>query len=159
MGEMAHMFLERNKTTPVSAYERFGVALTAGYPTETAVAGIVADLGLRIGHPTTVGNVFSVGSLLRIYDRYGPSVLKLVLSILRDAYGSVSQAFGRRFLDGLALVIRDVPASRSRLARQGARLPAEWVLRPRTDRGGLSSEPRPPDWPMRRRRCGRHLQP
>ena len=109
MGEMAHMFLERNKTTPVSAYERFGVALTAGYPTETAVAGIVADLGLRIGHPTTVGNVFSVGSLLRIYDRYGPSVLKLVLSILRDAYGSVSQAFGRRFLDGLALVIVTYP--------------------------------------------------
>ena len=109
MAEMAHMFLERNKTTPVSAYERFGVAVTAGYPAETAVAGIVAGLGLRIGYPTSPGNVFSVGSLLRIHDRHGAAVLELVLLILRDAYGSLSQAFGRRFLDGLALVLVTYP--------------------------------------------------
>ena len=108
-GEMAHMFLERNHTTPVSAFERFGVALTAGYPAETAVAAIVTGAGLRIGHPTGSGNVFSVGSLLRIHDRYGPAVLELVLSILRDAYGPISQAFGRRFLEGVALVLVTYP--------------------------------------------------
>ena len=34
MAEMARMFLGRNRSTPVSAFERFGVAVTAGYPTE-----------------------------------------------------------------------------------------------------------------------------
>ena len=61
MAEMARMFLGRNRSTPVTAFERFGVAVTAGYPTEGAITKIVESLGLKIGYPKTEGNVYSVG--------------------------------------------------------------------------------------------------
>ena len=32
LSEMAHMFLGRNHSTPVNGFERFSVAVTAGYP-------------------------------------------------------------------------------------------------------------------------------
>ena len=41
MAEMARMFLGRNRSTPVTAFERFGVAVTAGYPAERAITEIV----------------------------------------------------------------------------------------------------------------------
>ena len=56
MPEMARMFLGRNRSTPVTAFERFGVAVTAGYPTEGAITKIVESLGLKIGYPKTEGN-------------------------------------------------------------------------------------------------------
>ena len=71
MADMARMFLGRNRTTPVSAFERFGVAVTAGYPTEVAISEIVAGLGLKVGYPKIAGNVFSVGAMRRVYDRHG----------------------------------------------------------------------------------------
>ena len=102
--EMARMFLRRNQTTPVTAFERFGVAVTAGYSAEVAISEIVAGLGLQIGHPKTTGNIFSVGALRRVYDRDGADVLGRVLRVLRDAYASSPQGFGRRLIEGVALV-------------------------------------------------------
>lgn len=58
-----------------------------------------------IGHPKTKGNVFSVGTLRRVYDRNGPFVLERVLRVLRDAYLASPAAFGRVLIDGLALVL------------------------------------------------------
>ena len=51
MTEMARMFLGRNQSTPVTAFERFGVAVTAGYPAERAITEIVESLELKIGLP------------------------------------------------------------------------------------------------------------
>ena len=103
--EMARMFLGRNDSTPVTAFERFGVAITAGYPTESAIAGIVSKAGLKIGHAGRNGNVFSVGALRRVYDREGEQVLERVLCVLRDAYDSSGHAFSARLIDGVALVL------------------------------------------------------
>ena len=100
MAEMARMFLGRNRSTPVTAFERFGVAVTAGYPAESAIAEIVAGTGLKIGYPKTDGNVYSVGALRRVYDRDGAGVLDRVLRVLRDAYNSSAHAFGARLVDG-----------------------------------------------------------
>ena len=47
IAEMARMFLGRNRSTPVTPFERFAVAVTAGYPTEVAITKIVESLGLR----------------------------------------------------------------------------------------------------------------
>ena len=105
MAEMATMFLGRNRSTPVTAFERFGVAVTAGYPAEVAIAGIVESLGLKIGDPKVRGNVFAVGALRRVYDRDGGEVLTRVLRVLRAAFESDPQAFGRRLLEGLGLVL------------------------------------------------------
>ena len=78
MAEMARIFLGRNRTTPVTAFERFGVAVTAGYPAEVAIDRIVSDAGLEIGYPKTDGKVFSVGALRRVYDREGGPVFEKV---------------------------------------------------------------------------------
>ena len=104
LAEMARMFLGRNRSTPVSAFERFSVAVTAGYPVETAIADIVSGLGLRIGYPKQIGNVFAVGALRRVYERDGAKTLERVLRILRDAYDSSSNGFDRRLIEGLGLV-------------------------------------------------------
>ena len=71
LADMARLFLGRNESTPVTAFERFGVAVTAGYPKETAIKAIVEKAGLQIGYPGADGNIFSVGALRRVYDRYG----------------------------------------------------------------------------------------
>ena len=105
LSEMADMFLRRNRSTPVTAFERFGVAVTAGYPTEVAISKIVTGLDLKIGHPKTEGSVYSVGALRRVYDRDGAAVLQRVLRILRDAYLSSPAGFGRMLIDGLGLLL------------------------------------------------------
>lgn len=107
--EMARMFLGRNHSTPVTAFERFAVAVTAGYPTESAIAGIVSNARLKIGHAGRNGNVFSVGALRRVYDREGEQVLERVLCVLRDAYESSGHAFSARLIDGTALVLGTYP--------------------------------------------------
>ena len=105
LAEMARMFLGRNRSTPVSAFERFSVAVTAGYPVETAIAEIVSGLGLQLGYPKNIGNVFAVGALRRVYDRDGAQTLERVLRVLRDAYHSSPNGFDRRLIEGLGLVL------------------------------------------------------
>ncbi len=63
LSEMARMFLGRNHSSPVTAYERFGVAVTAGYSPEVEIDKLVSSVGLKVGHPAK-GNVFSVAALL-----------------------------------------------------------------------------------------------
>ena len=130
LAEMARMFLGRNRSTPVSAFERFSVAVTAGYPVETAIADIVSGLGLRLGYPKQIGNVFAVGALRRVYDRDGAKTLERVLRILRDAYDSSSNGFDRRLIEGLGLVraaysaVKDERLARAlALERHGGRIP------------------------------------
>ena len=49
IAEMARMFLGRNRSTPVTPFERFAVAVTAGYPTEVAITKIVESLFANVG--------------------------------------------------------------------------------------------------------------
>ena len=103
--EMARLFLGRNSSTPVSAFERFGGAVTAGYPVEVAITEIVGGLGLQVGYPRSRGCVFPVTSLRRVYDTAGPEILQRVLRVLRDAYQLNPRAFTSRLIQGLALVL------------------------------------------------------
>ena len=105
MTEMARIFLGRNRSTPVTPFERFGVAVTAGYPTETAILEIVESTGLKIGHPKVHGQVYSVGALRRVYDRHGPAVLARVMRVLCDAYQGAPAGLGRTLIDGVGLVV------------------------------------------------------
>ena len=105
IAEMARMFLGRNRSTPVTPFERFAVAVTAGYPTEVAITKIVESLGLKVGYPKTDGNVYSVGALRRVYDRYGADTLERVLRVLRDAYENRAAGLTRQLIDGVGLVI------------------------------------------------------
>ena len=103
--EMADLFLGRNRSRAVTAFERFSVAVTAGHPRECAIMGVVHGAGLEVGHQAGLRTVHSVGALIRVYDRDGPEVLGRVLRILRDAYAGAPAAFGRVLVDGVGLVI------------------------------------------------------
>ena len=105
MAEMARMFLGRNRSTPVTAFERFRVAVTAGFPAETAITEIVEGLGLKIGHARTEGKIHAVAALRRVYGRHGPDTLERVLRVLRDAYDRSAAGFGQQLIDGLGLVL------------------------------------------------------
>ncbi len=105
MADMARMFLGRNRSTPVTAFERFSVAVTAGYRTEGAIAQIVDRVDLKVGYPKTDGNVYSVAALRRVYDRHGAIVLERVLSVLRDAYQRSPAGLGGQLIDGVGLVL------------------------------------------------------
>ena len=119
MAEMARMFLGRNQSAPVTAFERFGVAVTAGYPAERAITEIVESLGLKIGYPGTEGNVYSVGALRRVYDRYGAKTLERVLRVLRDGYNSNPAGLGGQLIDGLGLVLATYPRIDEKLLIEG----------------------------------------
>ena len=103
--EMADLFLGRNRSRPVTAYERFTVAVTAGHPRECAIMEILRGAQLEIGHQAGLRTVHSVGALIRVYERDGPEVLRRVVCVLRDAYAGTPAAFGRLLVDGVALVV------------------------------------------------------
>lgn len=105
IAEMARLFLGRNQSSPVTAFERFGVAVTAGYPTERAITEIVERAGLKIGYPGTDGNIYSVGALRRVYERYGRKILERTLQVLQDAYNKSAASLGARLIDGVGLVV------------------------------------------------------
>ena len=102
--QMADLFLGRNRSRPVTAFERFQVAVTAGYAREQAITEVVKATKLEIGKERARGCIFSVGALQRVYDRLGPRVLRRTLETLRDAYDGAPVAFGGAIIEGQALV-------------------------------------------------------
>ena len=111
--EMAELFLGRNDATPVSAYERFLVSVTAGRPTETAIVEIVKAEKLEVRPQDQTGSVFCVGTLIRVYKRGGAELLRRTLGLLRDAYSGDSSAFASVIIDGMALMLRRYPDANS----------------------------------------------
>ena len=159
MTEMARMFLGRNRSTPVTPFERFGVAVTAGYPTETAITEIVESTGLKIGHPKVPGQVYSVGALRRVYDRHGPAVLERVMRVLCDAYQGAPAGLGRTLIDGVGLVVATYGGLNRQVAcRSPRQRPSRGACAEAAGRG-VPGTPWAPGPGMCRRRGGRHLQP
>ena len=159
MTEMARMFLGRNQSTPVTAFERFKVAVTAGYPTERAITEIVESLGLKVGYPGTEGNVYSVGALRRVYDRYGANTLERGLQVLRDAYNSNPAGLGRALIDGVGLVLATYPSNRREPADRGTRQGTARGTGAAAPRRAVPRAPRAPGTRVHRCWSSRHLQP
>ena len=102
---MADLFLGRNRSRVVNAFERFSVAVTAGHPKENAIVDVVNAAKLELKADHRKGCIFAVAALKRVFAREGPAVLRRVLETLRDAYDSVPGAFGRPMVEGLGLVV------------------------------------------------------
>ena len=106
---MADLFLGRNRSLAVSAFERFLVAVTAGHPRECAIMWIVRDAELDVREERRPASVHSVSALQRVYDPGGPELLRRVLVALRDAYDGDPMAFESVVVDGLGLVFHRYP--------------------------------------------------
>lgn len=100
----AETFLRLNNTMAVNAFNKFKVAVTAGRPDESAISLIVRNLGMKITLDRNVeGRVAAVGTLLRIYRKFGGTVLARTLEIIRNTYGNAGLEASP--LAGMALVV------------------------------------------------------
>lgn len=105
----AEVFLKLNTVKAVNAYEKFRVGVTAGRPVETAITKIVQSCDLKISMDKGEGTIRAVGTLVKVYERSGGSVLRRALSIIRDSYGSAG--FEAAVIDGIAHVCARYEAS------------------------------------------------
>ena len=83
----ADKFLALNNRLNVNTFQKFKVALKAGHEVPLSIACIVNALKLVISKEQVPGAVRCVGTLLKVYTRYGAEPLKRALLIARDAYG------------------------------------------------------------------------
>ena len=87
-GEEAEMYLSLNDTLAQSAFDKFRIAVVAQREMECDIYRIVHSVGLSVTRDRIEGGVRAVGTLVRVYKRGGPKVLKRTLTIIRDAYGT-----------------------------------------------------------------------
>ena len=155
--QMARLFLGRNQTSPVTAFERFGVAVTAGYPAEVEINAIAERVGLRIGHPKTRGNVFAgrAAPAARSPWRAGSRACPAPLARCLPVDSAWLRAFAPRRARPRA---RHLLANRRRRARARSCRRAARRARSAASCRGLSPAPRPPAGRLHRRRDRRHLQ-
>jgi len=100
--EEAEMFLRRNKKLTVTSLSKFKVGVTAGRPAEVAINDIVTSLDLRVANGKTIGSISAVGTLMRVYSRFGGDNLRRSLVIIRDAYGDAGlEAY---VIEGIAML-------------------------------------------------------
>lgn len=101
--EEAVKFLALNTVKAVSAFEKFKIGVVAGLPTETEIDKVVRKAELKISRDKSEGAIRCVGTLVKVYDRSGSSVLFRTLGIIRDAYGTYG--FEAAVVDGIAHVV------------------------------------------------------
>lgn len=95
----ADMFCRYNNQLPVNTFDRFRVAVTAGYAEETAIKKVVEDAKLVISQEKLPGAVGAVGTLKRVYSRSDGETLGKSLRIIRGAFGDAG--FEAMVIDGM----------------------------------------------------------
>ena len=98
--EEARMFDRLNNTLRVNAIDRFMTRLTAGEQVELAIQAALHKEGFSIARKPAPGVVSSVGTLLSIYKRSGPEILRQALRITSRAYGD--SGLETSVIDGIA---------------------------------------------------------
>lgn len=83
----ADMFLELNSDLPVSAFEKFKIAVTAGRFEQCQINDIVGAAGLKIALSKEDGSVGCVSTLTDIFRKGGEECLARTLVIVLESYG------------------------------------------------------------------------
>lgn len=102
--EMARMFLGLNTRRAVNPMSNFHIAVTGKMERETAILSVVESLHLKVGRAMDDNTVGSVGTLAKIYDRWGVGILKQTLRTVQQAWGGSANSFQQSILEGLALI-------------------------------------------------------
>jgi hypothetical protein len=97
----ADMFLDLNKVKPVSAMDKFQVAIVAKRETECDIDRIVRAQDLTVG--SGVQAIGCVAAISKTYTNGGPSVLGTTMRVIRDAYGL--PGFSARTTEGIGLFV------------------------------------------------------
>lgn len=92
-----------------STIDRFRAGVVERDPALLRVKAIVESLGMDVrptgGVQSGSGCVGAVGALTRVYGRYGPGMLELVLRTLYAAFGDRSNAYSLQMINGMAAFI------------------------------------------------------
>lgn len=134
IAEEAAWFEKLNKNiTPVSAFDRFNVGVTAGYPSNVDIVRILQTFGLTYGVKHRDGVVSAVDTLVQIYEMRIPGtgrkkngstglpqghLLSRTLQVLTKAWGIERNAFDGMLMRAVAGAINkhDVRIEGNRLA-------------------------------------------
>lgn len=100
--EEAELYLSLNDVLTNSAFDRFRIAVVAGREMECDIDRIVRAQGLSVTRDRIEGGIRAVGTLVRVYRRGGPKVLRRTLVIIRDAYGT--PGFEAPVIDGIGFL-------------------------------------------------------
>lgn len=85
--EEAEAFLKLNDTLAVDAMSKFKVGVQAGRAEESDINRIVLAQGLKITREKVDGGIAAVGTVTRVYRRFGGATLGRSLRIIRDGFG------------------------------------------------------------------------
>lgn len=96
----AEAFLRLNDILTVTTMDRYRIGIEAGRSDECDIDRIVRAAGLRVTRDRGEGTIQAVGTLRRVYNRNGASVLSRTIRIIRDAYGD--SGYAAVILDGIA---------------------------------------------------------
>lgn len=110
VGEEAGAFDEINSSrSPLLFQVRFNARLLAGKPDAVAISALIEAAGLRMGEARWVneahpGEVTTIGTLSRIYKRYGPMAVAEALGVLRASWGDAPEAYRAGLVEGASLL-------------------------------------------------------
>jgi hypothetical protein len=99
--EEAELFLRFNDSLAVDAFAKFKVGVSAGRAAESDVDRIVRSLGLKVARSQDNGAISAVSSLMKTYNRYGPTGLAQTLWTIRESFGD--RGFEAVIIDGIGL--------------------------------------------------------
>jgi hypothetical protein len=100
IAEEADRFLGHSTTKNIQSFDKFRIAVTAGYQVECDINRIVLMQGLKVSRSGN-GAVAATESLKRVY-KLGPDVLAKTLHIVAESYGDAGlQGF---VIDGIGLL-------------------------------------------------------
>lgn len=102
--EMADIFLGRDDRRPISVFEKFQVACTAGRQREGDIRRTIESQNLKVSQTKEAGCVGAISSCAKVYDLAGPTVLGQSLRTIRDAFGAEPKAFDAQLIQGLGLI-------------------------------------------------------
>lgn len=97
-------FLKLNDTLTVTPMTKFRAGIGAGRLVECDIDRIVRAQDLVVSRDKIQGGISAVGTLMKIYARGGPVVLRKTLCLIRDTYGD--SGLQAPVLDGIGLFVQ-----------------------------------------------------
>lgn len=109
--EEAAMFIERNATLNVRAFDKFRAAVEAGKPDQCEIQKVVESAGWILAEDQGDRKIRAVASLERVYgagredEPRHPERLRTTLEVLHRAWGYDQDAASGHLIDGLGRVV------------------------------------------------------
>jgi hypothetical protein len=110
VGQEAGAFDEINSSrSPLLFQTRFNARLLAGRPDAVALSALIEEAGLQIGpgkwvNESRPGEITVLGTLSRMYNRYGPMAVAEAVGVLKASWGDDPQAYRAALLEATGLL-------------------------------------------------------